>query len=260
MRLLAESYPEEEFVQQLVAQIPWGHNILILDKVRGDDRKWHINKTIENSWSRNVLALQIESGLIHRQGKAVTNFSQTLPTPQGDIARELLKDPYNFTFLTFDEETLERDLERGLLANLKKFLLELGTGFAFVGSQYHLEVSGEDFYIDLLFYHLRLRCFVVIDLKITEFKPEYAGKMNFYLSADDDLLRHSTDEPSIGVILCRDKNRVIAEYTLRDNNKPIGVSEYRVTKALPNELQGVFPTVEQLQAKLAAITVDEPDS
>jgi predicted nuclease of restriction endonuclease-like (RecB) superfamily len=180
MRALAESYPDEQFVQQAVAQIPWGHNVRILDYVKSpEEREFYIHKTIENGWSRDVLVWQIESKLFERQGKAVTNFELTLPKPQSDLANQLLKDPYNFDFLTLHDEAHEQDLEKALLANIQKFLLELGVGFAFVGSQYHLEVGGKDFYIDLLFYHLQLRCFVVIDLKTGEFKPEFAGKMNF---------------------------------------------------------------------------------
>ncbi|AGY58142.1 hypothetical protein GKIL_1896 [Gloeobacter kilaueensis JS1] len=224
MRALAETYPDELFVQQLVAQIPWGHNVRILDKVTtSQEREWYIYKTIENGWSRNVLELQIDSGLYRRQGKAVTNFTRTLPPAQSDLAQQLLKDPYNFDFLTLGQDAHERDLERGLLVHIRQFLLELGAGFSFVGSQYHLDVGGDDFYIDLLFYHLKLRCFVAIDLKMGKFIPEYAGKMNFYLSVLDDQLRHPSDEPSIGLILCRTDNQLVVEYALRDVNKPIGV-------------------------------------
>lgn len=251
MRLLAETYPEEEFVQQLVAQIPWGHNVRLLDKVKDRaEAEFYIRYAIENGWSRDVLALQIDSDLYRRQGKAITNFAAALPAPQSDLAQNVLKDPYVFDFLTLGAEAHERDLERGLLENIRKFLLELGTGFAFVGSQYHLEVGGQDFYLDLLFYHLQLRAFVVIDLKMTEFKPEYAGKMNFYLSAVDDHLKHETDQPSIGLILCRTPGGIVAEYALRDLNKPIGVSGFQVTEALPAELKGSLPTVEELESEL----------
>ncbi len=252
MRAFAEAYPDPEFVQQVVAQIPWGHNVRILDRVKEPmKREWYARATLQNGWSRNVLVLQIESGLYGRQGKAQTNFTRTLPAPRSDLAQELLKDPYNFDFLTLSEEAHEKELEAGLLEHLRKFLLELGTGFAFVGSQYPLEVGGEDFRIDLLFYHLKLRCFVVIDLKMGPFKPEYAGKMNFYLSAADDLLRHPGDEPSIGMILCKAKNAIVAEYALRDTKKPIGVSEFRVTESLPANLKGSLPTIEELEAHLA---------
>jgi predicted nuclease of restriction endonuclease-like (RecB) superfamily len=251
MRALAESYPDEQFVQQAVAQIPWGHNVRILDYVKSpEEREFYIHKTIENGWSRDVLVWQIESKLFERQGKAVTNFELTLPKPQSDLANQLLKDPYNFDFLTLHDEAHEQDLEKALLANIQKFLLELGVGFAFVGSQYHLEVGGKDFYLDLLFYHLQLRCFVVIDLKTGEFKPEFAGKMNFYLSAVDDLLKHEKDEPSIGLILCKSKNKFIAEYTLRNMQNPIGVSEMQILQDLPENLKGSLPTIEELEKGL----------
>lgn len=234
-----------------VAEIPWGHNVILVEKVKDPaPRLWYARQTVEHGWSRAVLVHQIESGLFTRQGKAVTNFQATLPPPQSDLAQQVLKDPYNFDFLTLDADARERELEQGLLAHLRKFLLELGAGFAFVGEQHHLEVGGEDFYIDLLFYHLRLRCFVVIDLKMEPFKPEFAGKMNFYLSAVDDLLRHQDDQPSIGLILCKDKNRLVVEYALRDTHKPIGVSAYRITQRLPQRLKGRLPTVEQLEAEL----------
>jgi predicted nuclease of restriction endonuclease-like (RecB) superfamily len=201
MRALAEAYSEEQFVQQAVAQIPWGHNVRILDYVRDPaEREFYIRKSIEHGWSRSVLVHQIESDLYHRQGKAIVNFDRTLSAPQSELALQILKDPYNFDFLSLSDEAQERELERALIHHLRKFLLELGVGFAFVGSQYHLEIGGEDFYIDLLFYHLRLRCYVVVELKICEFQPEFAGKMNFYLSAVDDLLRHEDDRPSIGLI------------------------------------------------------------
>jgi predicted nuclease of restriction endonuclease-like (RecB) superfamily len=223
MRAFAEAWPDQEFVQATLAQISWYHNITLLEKLETvEDRTWYAARVVENGWSRNVLVHQIESGLHRRQGQAVTNFARTLPAPQSELAQQLLKDPYTFDFLTLSEEALERDLERGLLEHIRKFLLELGVGFAFVGSQYPLEVGGQDFYLDLLFYHFRLRCFVVIELKISEFQPEFAGKMNFYLSAVDDLLRHPDDQPSISIILCKTKNKVIVEYSLRDTNKPMG--------------------------------------
>ena len=225
MRSFAETWPDESIVQQVVGRIPWGHNVRLLDMVKDrEERLWYANAAIANGWSRNILVLQIESGLFRRQGKAITNFKATLPAPQSDLAQQLIKDPYNFDFLTLTSEAQERDLERGLLEHLRQFLIELGTGFAFVGSQVPLEVGGEDFKIDLLFYHLKLRCFCVIDLKMTPFKPEYAGKMNFYLSAVDDMLRHPDDQPSIGLILCKTKNRIIAEYALRNTGKPMGIS------------------------------------
>jgi len=212
---------------------------------------------MQHGWSRNVLVLQIESGRLQRQGKAVANFDRTLPEPQSDLARDITKDPYNFDFLTLGDDAHERDLERGLIEHLRQFLLELGVGFAFVGSQYRLAVGGEEFYIDLLFYHLKLRAYVVIDLKMKSFEPEFAGKMNFYLSAVDDLLRHADDQPSIGLILCKTKDRFVAEYALRDINKPIGIAEYRLAESLPDKLKGSLPTIEDLESELAGATVKE---
>lgn len=258
MRAFAEAYPEEQIVQQPVAQIPWGHNVRILDAVKDPtERLWYAQQTIQNGWSRNVLVHQIESQLYHRQGKAITNFDSTLAKPQSELAQQVMKDPYSFDFLNLGEEVLERDLERALIAHIRDFLLELGVGFAFVGSQYPLEVGGEDFYIDLLFYHLNLRCYIVIDLKIEEFKPEFSGKMNFYINAVDDLLRHLDDRPTIGMILCKSKNKVIAEYSLRNMNKPIGVSVYQLKNTLPEQLQGKLPTIEQLETELKTVSVPD---
>lgn len=246
---LAEA--EQANLQQLVAQLPWGHNILLIQKVKNlKERLWYILQTIEHGWSRNILGLQIKSNAYERIAKAVTNFERTLPAVQSDLAKQTLKDPYIFDFLTLDTEFRERELEAGLLRHLEKFLLELGAGFAFVGRQFHLDIGEDDFYIDLLFYHLKLRCYVVIELKRGKFLPEYAGKMNFYLNAVDDLLRHSDDQPSIGLILCQDKNRVLAEYALRGMKKPIGVSEYELTRALPEGLKSALPTIEEIEAEL----------
>lgn len=252
MRALAEAWPDEAIVQQVAAQIPWFHNCILLDKVKEPgERLWYVQQTIQNGWSRNVLVMQIETNLHRRQGKAITNFQATLPSPQSDLAQQLLKDPYNFDFLTLAQEAQERDLVRGLLAHVQQFLLELGVGFALVGSQVPLEVGGEDFRIDLLFYHLKLRAYIVIDLKMTPFKPEYAGKMNFYLSAVDDLLRHPDDQPTIGLILCKAKNRLVAEYAIRDIAKPLGVAEFRYLEQLPEQLKGTLPTIEEIEAELA---------
>ena len=243
-----------EFVPQVVAQIPWGHNTLLLEKLKEPAlREWYARACIQHGWSRAILEAQIETRLHERQGAALTNFERTLPTPQSELAQQALKDPYTFDFLSLHNEAVERDLERGLLEHLKDFMLELGVGFSFVGSQVHLEVGGEDFYLDLLFYHLKLRCFVIIDLKMTAFKPEYAGKMNFYLSAVDDLMRHPHDEPSIGILLCKSKNKVLAEYALRDLNKPLGIAEYQLAEALPQKLEGSLPTVEELEAELQGL-------
>ncbi len=260
MRAFAEAWPDEPFVQEVLAQITWYHNIAILEKVGDQERRvWYALQTIAQGWSRNVLVHQIESGLYERQGRALTNFDRTLPPARSDLARQLLKDPYNFDFLSVGMEAQERDLEQALLRHIREFLLELGVGFAFVGSQYHLAVADQDYYLDMLFYHLKLRCYVVIDLKIGEFKPEDAGKMNFYLSALDDLLRHPDDQPSIGVILCKSRNQVIVEYTLRDMRKPIGVAEYQLTQALPEHLQLSLPTIAELEAALNDLEIDEAD-
>jgi len=251
MRAFAEAWPDEEFVQQAVAQIPWGHNVRILDYVKERRaREWYVRATLEHGWSRDVLVHQIESGLHKRAGVAVTNFERTLPPPQSDLAQQITKDPYTFDFLMIGEDAHERELEHGLVAHLRDFLLELGVGSAFVASQYRLEVGGSDFFIDLLFYHLKLRCFVVVDLKAKEFEPEFAGKMNFYLAAIDDLLRHPEDRPSIGLIICKTKNQIIAEYALRNSTTPIGISEYRLAESLPAELKGSLPTIKELENEL----------
>jgi predicted nuclease of restriction endonuclease-like (RecB) superfamily len=213
-----------------------------------------MQQTITHGWSRDTLALQINSGAYQQRGQPVHNFQHTLPPPQSDLAAQTLKDPYIFDFLTLAEPFRERELELALLAQVEKLLLELGQGFAFVGRQFHLDVGSEDFYLDLLFYHLRLRCFVVVDLKRGPFKAEYAGKMNFYCNVVDDQLRHPDDRPTIGLILCQDKNRIIAEYALKQMRKAIGVSEYRLTRALPKELRSSLPTVEEMETRLTELT------
>jgi predicted nuclease of restriction endonuclease-like (RecB) superfamily len=256
MRAFAEAYPDPAIVQQVVARLPWGHNVRLIEAVKDPaERLWYARQAIEHGWSRNVLAHQIESGLFNRQARAITNFARTLPSPQSDLAQELVKDPYSFDFLAFGPRMSERELERGLLEHLRSLILELGKGFAFVGSQYHLEVGEQDYYLDLLFYHLRLRCFVVVELKIEEFKPEFAGKMNFYLSAVDEQLRHGTDAPSIGIILCKGKNAVVVEYALRDAAKPMGVAEYRLSPALPERLRAELPTVEEFAREFPLMSV-----
>jgi predicted nuclease of restriction endonuclease-like (RecB) superfamily len=238
-------------LQQLVANIPWGHNILLMEKVKDMNvRLWYMQQTIKNGWSRNVLLNMIKGGLHERKAKAVTNFKTALPPAQSDLANEVLKDPYVFDFLTLDTNYRERELETELVRHIEKFLLELGSGFAFVGRQYRLAIGENEYYIDLLFYHLQLRCFVVIDLKTGEFKPEYAGKMNFYCSAVDDMLKHQEDQPTIGLILCQNKNRIIAEYALKSIRKPIGVSEYELTKALPENLKSSLPSIADIEAEL----------
>ena len=260
MRAFAEAYPEDEFVQQAVAQIPWGHNVVLLDRVKNSNaRLWYAQQVTTNGWSRNILVMQIESQLYQRQGQAVSNFEATLPPDRSDLVKATLKDPYLFDFLSLGKEAQERELENALVEHIEKFLLELGAGFAFVGKQFELEVGGQDFRLDLLFYHLKLRCYVVIELKVDEFKPEYAGKLNFYLSAVDDLLRHPHDEPTIGILLCRSKNGVVAEYALRDINKPMGVAEWTqaLTKSLPDPLVSKLPSVEELEAELDSIELGD---
>ena len=253
MAKFAEAYSNREFVQQVVAQIPWGHNVVLLDKVPDTkERGWYIKKSAENGWSRNVLVHQIESGLYQRQVLVdkVSNFESRLPSPQSELAAQTMKDPYVFDFIPFREEMLERDIEKALVRDVTKLLLELGTGFAFLGNQYHLNVGGDDFYIDLLFYNLNLRCYVVIELKAGDFKPEYAGQLNFYLSAVDGILKKEEDNPSIGLLLCKSKNNLVAEYSLKDISKPIGVSEYKVTRSLPDALEEQLPSVEDIQKRI----------
>lgn len=258
MRDLAREFPDTPIWQQLLPNCPWGHVLRVMAKVKDiDQRAWYLQATLENGWSRNVLELQIESGLYDRQGAAGSNFERTLPPPQSDLAQETLKDPYHFEFLTTADLVHERTIERGLVSNIRDFLLELGEGFAFVGNQVKLEVGGEDFYLDLLFYHLKLRCYVVIELKAGAFKPEYVGKLNFYVSAADDLLRHPDDKQTIGILLCRGKNRVIAEYALRGTTQPMGISGFTLTDAQLEELEKKLPTVEELESELSA--QDESD-
>lgn len=241
--------------------IPWFHHVILMEKVKDETtRLWYMEQTLANGWSRNVLLLMVKSDAHRRQGKALSNFDRLLPPPQSDLVRQALKDPYIFDFLTIEEPFHERELETSLLHQLQRFLLELGQGFAFVGRQFHLEVGDGDFYIDLLFYHLKLRSFVVIDLKKGEFKPEYAGKMNFYLAVVDDKLRHETDAPSIGLILCQDRNQIVAEYALRRATSPIGVSEYELTRALPTNLRSALPTVEEIESELGEASKSPSDS
>jgi predicted nuclease of restriction endonuclease-like (RecB) superfamily len=242
-----------EFVPQAVAQIPWGHNDLIIQKIKDPDKAlWYVYKTIENGWSRNVLGIQIENQLYERQAEKpkIDNFSVRLAAPQSELAREIVKDPYVFDFLPLGDEAKEREIEAALVDRITHFMLELGKGFAFVGRQYHLEVGGEDFYLDLLFYHLKLRCYVAIELKAGPFKPEYVGKVNFYLTVLDRQVKDSQDNPSIGLILCKDRNHVIAEYALHDMGKPIGIARYTLGAMLPEELKKSLPTVEEVEAML----------
>ncbi|THJ22483.1 MAG: DUF1016 domain-containing protein, partial [Nitrospira sp. CG24D] len=232
--------------------VPWAHHVILIEKIKNiSTRRWYMEQTLANGWSRNILALQIDAQAHARHGKAISNFAAMLPTPQSDLVQQTLKDPYIFDFLTLTEPFHERELETALVRHLEKFLLELGQGFAFIGRQYRLDVGNEDFYIDLLFYHLRLRAFIVIDLKKGKFKPEYAGKLNFYCNVVNDRLKHATDAPTIGLILCQTKDHLLAEYSFSGIDKPIGISTYELTRALPTELRSALPTVEEIEAELA---------
>lgn len=264
MRTFAEAYPNEtQFTQQAVAQIPWGHHTLLLDKVTDTpERIWYIQQTLEHGWSRNVLLHHLDSRLFHRKGKAITNFKHALPELDSDLAQDVLKDPYLFDFITTSDENKERHLQSGLLANLQRFLLELGVGFTFFGSNYHIVVGGEDYYIDLLFYHIRLRCFIVIELKAGSFKPEYAGKLNFYMTAIDRQVKQAEDKNTIGIILCKTKNKVTAEYALSNIQSPMGVATYQTSETLPDNLKNQLPDIKTLEARLEEvkdeITEQEP--
>lgn len=273
MRAFADAWPNGEIVQQPVAQIapgkfvrqaggelvqpplaqlPWAHHVILLDRLPGPEtRKWYAAKALEHNWSRNILVMQIESRLMERSGAAVTNFELTLPKPQSDLARESLKDPYRFDFLGLGEEAQEREIEGALVRHVTDFLLELGAGFAFVGKQVPLDVGGEEFFIDLLFYHLKLRCYVVLELKAGKFKPEHLGQLGFYLTAVDAQVKHEQDGPTIGLLLCKTKNKVVAEYALRDKAQPLGVAEYQLVESLPPELQTSLPSIEQIERELA---------
>ena len=244
--------PLTDFPGALLLAVPWGHHAVLMEKVKDvGARQWYMRAAVENGWSRYLLLDNIQSASHQRAGRAASNFSLRLPGPDSALVQQTLKDPYLFDFLTLAEPFHERELETGLIAHLEKFLLELGQGFAFVGRQYHVDLGEQDFYIDLLFYHLRLRCYVVIDLKRGAFKPEYAGKMSFYCSVVNDRLRHGDDKPTIGLILCQQHNRVLAEYTLRGMDNPIGVSSYELTRALPAELKTSLPSIEQIERELA---------
>lgn len=253
MKKFAEEFTDFEIVQTVSAQLTWSHNTTILDKIKiYEQRKWYMRKAIENGWSVRVFEHQIATRLYERQALTdkTQNFKQLLPLPQSELAIETMKDPYIFDFIEFSEDMIEADIEKQLVKNITKFLLELGAGFAFIGNQYHLEVAGEDFYIDLLFYNLKLRCYIVIDLKTGKFTPEHIGKINFYLSAVDSLLCNENDNSTIGLILCRDKNKLIAEYALKDMTKPIGVSEYKFMQELPLELQNTLPNIDDIEKRI----------
>jgi predicted nuclease of restriction endonuclease-like (RecB) superfamily len=247
MRKFAETYTKKEISQQAVDQIPWGHNVKIFYDIESQEaRFWYIQKTIENGWSRNVLNMQIKTNLYARDGKSINNFSSTLPSAQSDLAQSIIKDPYNLEFLDIQGKVVERELETKLIDHIRKFLLELGQGFAFIGNQYHIELEGEDYYIDLLFYHVKLKCYVVIELKTGKFKPEYAGKLNFYLNLIDRQVKDKSDNPTIGLILCEDKKNITVEYAIEGINKPMGVSGFKLTEKLPEQLKQYLPTEEVL--------------
>ena len=261
MRAFAQAWPDAQFVQQAAALLPWGHNLVLLDKLPGPEtRRWYAAKALKHNWSRNILVMQIEARLLERSGKAVTNFEASLPAPQSDLARESLKDPYRFDFLGLTDEAQEREVENALVKHVTEFLLELGAGFAFVGRQVLLDVGGDEFFIDLLFYHLKLRCYVVIELKGGKFKPEHLGQLGFYLTAVDRQMKHAQDNPTIGLLLCRSKNKVVAEYALGDKNQPMGIAEYKLLESLPAELQTSLPSIEQIERELAGDGASEADS
>lgn len=250
MRAFAEAWPEESIVQEALAQITWYHNIALLEKLKGEQQRlWYARQTVLNGWSRNILVQQVESDLYQRQGDAVTNFERLLPKPQSDLAQQIIKDPYNFSFLSVDDKAPERELEEDLLNHIRDFLLELGTGFAFMGSQVPIVVDEKEYRMDLLFYHAHLHCYIVIDLKTREFEPEFAGKMNFYVAAVDHQIRREGDEATIGIILCKSKRKTTAEYALYNVSTPIAVSTHR----LPEKLQKSLPTPEQLEMEMEAV-------
>ncbi|MDI1312692.1 PDDEXK nuclease domain-containing protein [Prosthecobacter sp.] len=260
MRAVAEAWPNEEFVQQAAAQLPWFHLCTLIDKLKTpEERDWYLRKAVENNWSRNILVMQIESRLLERSGTAATNFALSLPKPQSDLARESLKDPYRFDFLGLTEEAQEREIEDALVKHVTSFLLELGAGFAFVGRQVLLDVGGEEFFLDLLFYHLKLRCYVVIELKAGKFKPEHLGQLSFYLTAVDAQVKHPADGPTIGLLLCKSKNQVVAEYALRDKSQPLGVAEYQLVESLPPELLTSLPSIAQIERELAGSSLPEEE-
>jgi predicted nuclease of restriction endonuclease-like (RecB) superfamily len=251
--------PAAQLPDSLLWSIPWFHHVILMEKVKNlPARRWYMEQTLANGWSRNILALQIDAGAHTRHGKAVSNFAATLPAPQSDMAQQPLKDPYIFDFLTLTEPFQERELETELVRHLERFLLELGQGFAFVGRQYRLDVGDEDFYIDLLFYHLRLRAFVAIDLKRGKFQPEYAGKLNFDCNVINDRLKHPTDAPTIGLILCQTQDRLQAEYSFAGIDKRISISTYELTRSLPKAVESALPTVEQLEAELSNTASPKP--
>lgn len=265
MRAFADAWPDVEFVQEVLAQLPWYHQLALLDKLASPEtRRWYATKAIAHNWSRNILVMQIETRLLERSGTAVTNFEVSLPKPQSDLARESLKDPYRLDFLGLSDEAQEREIENALVKHVTEFLLELGAGFAFVGRQVLLDVGGDEFFIDLLFYHLKLRCYVVIELKGGKFKPEHLGQLGFYLTAMDRQVKSEHDNPTIGLLLCKSKNKVVAEYALGDRTQPMGIAEYKLLESLPAELRTSLPSIEQIERELADASdsddSDEPET
>lgn len=259
MRKYYKECSANQFVQTASAQIPWSHNILILDKIKSDEQRiWYMSETLKNGWSYDVLAFQIKSDLYQRQvlNEKQNNFETTLINPQSDLARDIMKDPYILNLTTLKENYIETELENAMVDKIKTVLLELGNGFSFIGNQYKLTVGNEDYFIDLLFYHTKLHCYIVIELKNTKFKPEYVGKVNFYLSAVDDLIKSEFDNPSIGIILCREKDKFSAQYALKDINKPIGVSSYEISKYLPKDIIESLPTEDDINLH---IDIEEGD-
>ena len=255
MRAFAQAWPDAEIVQQAVGQLPWGHNLVLLTRLKDDKlRLAYAQSALTHGWSRNMLNIHIETRRLERSGKAVTNFKTSLPAPESDLARESLKDPYRFDFLGLTDEAHEREVERALVKHVTEFLLELGAGFAFVGRQVMLDVGGDEFFIDLLFYHLKLRCYVVIELKGGKFKPEHLGQLSFYLTAVDAQVKHPQDGPTIGLLLCKSKNKVVAEYALRGKTQPLGVAEYQLVESLPAELESSLPSIAQIERELAGTT------
>ena len=251
MRAFAQAWPDAEIVQQAVGQLPWGHNLVLLTQLKDPElRLAYAQNAIAHGWSRNVLNIHIETRRLERSGQAITNFEARLPQPQSDLARESLKDPYRFDFLGLSDEAHEREIEGALVKHVTEFLLELGAGFAFVGRQVLLDVGGDDFFIDLLFYHLKLRCYVVIELKAGKFKPEHLGQLGFYLTAVDAQVKHPDDGPTIGLLLCKSRNKVVAEYALRDTAQPLGVAEYKLLESLPAELKTNLPSIAQIEREL----------
>lgn len=254
MRMFAECYPLSQAIgAQAVHQLPWGHVIVLIEKIKDSNKRdWYATKAVENGWSRNILSLQIKQGLYERQATTtkLSNFQERLPAPQSDLAIEMLKDPYCFDFLTVADKAKEQEIEKGLLLHVRDFLLEIGKGFAFVGNQYHLDVGGDDFYIDLLLFNINLNAYTVIELKTGKFKPEYAGKLNFYLAAMDDLVKLSHHNPTIGILLCEEKNKIVAEYALKNTQSPMGISDYQLSRQLPKELQAGLPAIEELERSL----------